>query len=265
MRRIINPSKAVKFVKNIAVMHGPELLIGIGISGMLTATVMAVKATPKAMDNLEKAKQEKNEASDSEKEQELTVSEKVKATWKCYAPAVAMTTVSIFCIVGASSINIKRNAALATAYSLSESTLKEYQNKVVETFGEKEETKVRDSVAKDKIDNDPLSHNEIIITGKGKHKCYDATLGGYFESDIEEIRKSINTMNQALMNEMYISVNEFFYELGRPPIEIGDDIGWNIEDGLIDVSFSSQLADDGTPCLVMSYHIAPRYEYKHLM
>ena len=33
--------------------HSPEILTGIGIAGMISATVMAVKATPKALKNIE--------------------------------------------------------------------------------------------------------------------------------------------------------------------------------------------------------------------
>ena len=36
----------------------PEILIGIGLAGMLTSTVLAVKATPKALDILEEHKDE---------------------------------------------------------------------------------------------------------------------------------------------------------------------------------------------------------------
>ena len=46
-------------------------------------------------------------------------------------PAGVTVIAAAACIVGANSVNIKRNAALATAYSLSETALKEYQSKVV--------------------------------------------------------------------------------------------------------------------------------------
>lgn len=54
------------------------------------------------------------------------------------------------CLIGASSVNLRRNAALATAYTLSESALKEYREKVVETIGEKKEQAVQDAVAKER-------------------------------------------------------------------------------------------------------------------
>ena len=36
--------------------HSPEILTGIGIAGMISATVMAVRATPKALQNIEHEK-----------------------------------------------------------------------------------------------------------------------------------------------------------------------------------------------------------------
>jgi hypothetical protein len=61
---------------------------------------------------------------------------------------------------------------------------------------------------------------------------------------------------------MYISVNDFYYEIGLGNTKIGNDLGWHVDNGLIDLEFSSQLADDGTPCLVLDYRVAPRYDYR---
>ena len=38
-----------KSVRTAMKKHSPEILTGIGIAGMITTTVMAVKATPKAL------------------------------------------------------------------------------------------------------------------------------------------------------------------------------------------------------------------------
>jgi hypothetical protein len=58
-----------------------------------------------------------------------------------------------------------------------------------------------------------------------------------------------------------VSLNEFYDELGLSHIAVGDDLGWNIEKGGIDISFSTQLAEDGMPCLVVNYDVKPRYDY----
>lgn len=249
-----NLSFIAKNIKTAAIKHSPEILTGIGISGMIVTTVMAVKATPKALILIDGKKKE-------EKTDKLTPKDTIKTAWKCYIPAAVTGGVSILCLIGASSVNIRRNTALATAYTLSETAMKEYREKVVETIGEKKEETVRDAIAKDKIEHDPVSSKEIIITGKGDAVCYDAVSGRYFYSDIEKIRKVENELNRRMRDEMYISLNEFYYELGLNPVAIGDELGWNINQGYIDLEFSSQLADDGTPCLVVNYKVAPYYDY----
>lgn len=253
-----NLSKIVKSVQTTVIKHSPEILTGIGIAGMITTTVMAVKATPKALMLIEEKK-------DEEHVDELTPVETIKTTWKCYIPAVITGTLSTACLIGAQSVSAKRNAALATAYTLSETALKEYQEKVVETIGEKKEQVIQDKVAKDKIEKDPVKNHEVIITQKGDTLCYDVISGRYFKSDMEKIRKAVNNLNYRLNSEMYISLNEFYYELGLRCTELGNELGWNIGDGLIDPKISAQLTEDGEPCLVIDYHIAPRYGFEKLM
>lgn len=274
----MDKSKLVKVIKGMRFglqKHSPEILTGIGIAGMVTAAVFAVRATPKALLLLEEEKQRQNEelkVAEKENDSEECVEidklkpvEILRATWTCYIPSAVTGVLSIACLIGASSVNARRTAALATAYSLSESALKEYQEKVIETIGEKKEQGIRDSVAKEKLKRDPVVNKEVIITGKGETLCYDTVTSRYFKCDIEKLRRVENMLNKRLISEMYISLNEFYYEIGLNQTEIGEDLGWNIEDGLIDLEFSSQLAEDDTPCLVINYRVSPRYSFRSLL
>lgn len=238
--------------------YSPEILIGIGITGMLSTTVLAVKATPKALRLIDEKKEEYNT-------EELTKTEVVKTCWKCYIPAAVTAGASVACLIGANSVNSKRNAVLATAYKLSETAFAEYKEKVIETIGEKQEEEVRDKIAKDKIEKNPVKNNEVIITGKGNTLCYDAISGRYFECDMEKIRKAENIINKRLMNDMYASLNEFYDLIGLPYVQIGNELGWNMDDGLIEIEFSTTLSEDDRPCIVIDYSISPKYEYQHLL
>ena len=191
------------FVQIAISKHSPEILTGLGVAGMVTTTVLAVRATPKALILIE---QKKNE----ECVGKLTPVETVKTAWKCYIPSAVVGGASICCLIGASSVNLRRNAALATAYALSESTLRDYQKKVVEEIGEKKEKTVREAIAKDKIEQNPVSKNEIIITGTGETRCYDVMCKRYFKSNIEMLRKVENDLNRRMRSENYISLNEFY-------------------------------------------------------
>lgn len=254
----LNFTKFVKNVQTEVLKHSPEILTGIGIAGMITTTILAVKVTPKALILMEERKR------DLEMEK-LTPIEIIKTTWKCYIPAVITGTVSIGCLIGASSVNARRNAALATAYKLSETALSEYRDKVVETIGEKKEQTIQEKIDKDHVDKNPVSKSEVIITEKGNTLCYDSISGRYFKSDIEKIKKAVNELNRKMTYDIYVSLSEFYDELDLDHTLLSDDLGWSIDDGLIDVSFSSQIADDGTPCIVINYAIAPKYDYSKFL
>ena len=251
----LNLTAAAKSIKGVLERHAPEILTGIGVAGMVTSTVLAVKATPKAYRLV-------NDRKDELEVEKLPVTELVKTTWKCYIPAVVTCGASIACLIGASSVNFKRNAALATAYKLSEAALSEYKDAVIETIGEKKEQSVRDKVAEERLKKNPVSKSEIIVTGNGATLCYDPVGNSYFKSNIQQIESAKNKLNARMLSENYVSLNDFYDELGIGPTKLGDDLGWDIyKDGLVEIAFSSQLAEDGTPCLVMEYSIAPRYEY----
>ena len=250
----LNLASIVKSVQAIMRKYSPEILTGIGIAGMITTTIMAVRATPKALILIKDKKDELGT-------DELTKVEIVKAAWTCYIPSAIVGTASVLCLIGASSTNFRRNAALATAYTLSESTLKEYQEKVVETIGEKKERDIREQVAKEKMVKNPV--REVILTEKGGNTiCYDVISGRYFKSDRDTISRIVNDLNRRMRDEMYVSLNDFYYELGLDSTKMGDDLGWNIDKGYIEIDFSSHLDANGTPCLVMDYQVAPIYDYR---
>ena len=246
-------TKALKGVPKALKKHSPEILTGIGIAGMIITTVTAVKATPKALQLVDE-----KEIKDGKR---LTKKEIVATTWKCYIPSVVTGACSIACIIGASSINAKRNAALATAYAISETALKEYKEKAVEVVGPKKEQAIRDAVAKEQLAKTPLGNNEVVITGNGDVLCFEPLSGRYFKSTKDAIDRAINDLNRQMRYDMRISLNEFYDALGLSENDLGDKLGWDIDEGkgYIEPDFSSHLAEDGTPCLVLGHHNPPRY------
>lgn len=248
-------AKAVKDLRVAIDKHSPEILTGIGIAGMVTTTVLAVRATPKALALIEQKKAEDGVIT-------LTPGEVVKAAWKCYIPSAAIGVTSIACLIGASSVSMRRNAALATAYALSESTLRDYQKKVVEEIGEKKEKRIREAVTKEELANNPVSKHEIIITGGGDVLCYDQACQRYFKSSVEKLRKVENDLNMQMRNENYISLNDFYHEVGLDPVAAGQELGWSIDKGYVELDFDSHLADDGTPCLVVLFAKPPVPNYR---
>lgn len=248
-----NLSIIAKNMRKILIKHGPEILTGMGIAGMVTTAVLAVKTTPKAERLLELEKKKHKEP--------LTKKQVVKTVWKCYIPAVATCAASIACLVGASSVHLKRNAALATAFKLSEKAFTTYKEKVVETIGENQERIIKDKVAKEQLKENPKSENKVIVTGDGDVLCYDAFSGRYFTSSKAKIDEAVNRVNKTIIDDWCASLNDFYDELGLDNIKLGEMLGWNAGDDLLEIYFSSQISDDGKPCLVMDFHTNPNYEY----
>ena len=254
----INFSEIVKDFSETVSKHAPEIFVGFGIAGMLTTTVLAVKATPKALKLIEEKKHELNK-------DKLTVGETVKTTWKCYLPAATTAVVSTTCLIGSCKVSNKRNAALATAYKIVEATHKEYRDKVIETIGEKKEEAIKEKVAQEKIKKDPVGSKEVIITDRGNMLCYDSISGRYFKTDIDKIKRAVNEINRRMTYDMYISLNEFYSEIGLKTTDIGDDLGWNLDQGLIKIDYTSALTEYDEPCLVLNYSVTPKYDYYKLV
>lgn len=243
-------------VKKSMSEHSPEILLGIGIAGMLSSTVMAVKATPKALMLIEDEEDILN--------RDLTKKEIIQVAWKPYIPAAIGFTVSAACLIGGNTVNAKRNTMLATAYHISERALAEYADKVVEVVGEEKEREIRDAVSRDRMKSDPVSNQEVVLTGKGEALCYDSISGRYFKSNMNELQKAENVFNKNLLSDNYCPLNDFYDELGLDPIEVGDYVGWNINDGLMQLYFTTQIADNGEPCLVVNYITEPKHGYDKL-
>lgn len=255
-----NFKKLTKRTKFLVQKHSPEILTGLGIAGMITSTVLAVKATPVALQRIEEAKNAEHEYCE-----ELPTKTVIQAAWKCYIPATTIGVCSIACLISANSVNSRRNAALATAYKLSENAITEYKEKVVETIGEKKEKDIRDKIAKDKVEKNPVGTSEVIITGKGDTLCLDLFSQRYFRSDIDKIKRGLNNLNYRMLNNEYISLNEYYEEMGLRHDQMGYRLGWRVDKGQIELYFSSQLDEEGNPCLTVDFKNPPEYGFDSLI
>lgn len=264
----MNKKSITKFFKSIGNSldkHSPEILTAMGVVGMVTTTVLAVKATPKAMSLIMEAENDKYEATDGE-DAELTYLEMVKACWTPYVPALISGVVSASCIIGANSVNAKRNAALATAYKLTETAFFDYKEKVIETIGEKKEEQVRKKVAQKQIDENPAPSKEVMIIGDGEVLCMDGISKRYFKSTVETMRKVINDLNADMATcEPYISLSQVYDGFGLSHTAFSDDMGWSLfKQRQIDVTFDPGITEDGKPCLVVDYLARPEYEFDRI-
>lgn len=233
---------AAKILSHYTRKHSPEILTAIGITGMAVSMIFAVSATPKALQCIEDAKNERDT-------DELTKTEIAKATWKCYVPAAVTFAASTACIIGASKINFERNAALATAYTLSETAMMEYKKKVVEEIGKEKENDIQTKVVSDKTGTSPSVINQMFLSGGSDVMCFDELTNSYFLTTVDKLDKAVNELNRRMRDENYITLNDFYYEVGIEPNGLGEMLGWNIDDGYIKLQYTAHLDKNGNPCL----------------
>ena len=234
--------------------NSPVILTGMAVAGTVGSAILAAKGGMQAQKELSDLEYEVAEGRADE--DLLTFKGKIKTTWKFYIPAGLMTGATIACVIGANSVSTRRNAAIMSAYSLTDKAFSEYKEKVVEQIGKNKEQAVRDDIAKDRLEANQPKDSSVIVVGDGKTLCYDGMTGRYFQSDMQTIRKAVNDINEKCLNEAYASQNDFYRLLDLDPVVIGEEVGWR-SDHLLDVSYTSHLTGDDVPCLSIDYLVGP--------
>ena len=240
-----------------ASQHIPEICVGLGLGGMFTSVVLAVKATPKAM--------EKIETIEEELDREPTKLEKVTAAAPCYIPtAIAFATSTGMIVFGTHKL-IKYNTALAAAYKVSKDALSDYKEQTEKILGERNRQKVDTAFADKYMAEHPIDEGAIIDTGMGTTLFCDYSSGRYFYHDIQKLKAAINEINRELLREWRMTYNEAYAYLGLDEIGFGRDFGWCSDYDLIDIEFSypSTLPENAKqPCILLTHNNPPLYHFQ---
>lgn len=249
----------MKISKN-AVSTTLTILGGIGV---VVTTIMAVKATPKALKKIEEAEEVKGE--------ELTTVEKVKTAGTVYVPTIIMGVGTITCIFGANILNKRQQAALMSAYALVDNAYKDYKRKNIELYGEDAHNSILESLAIEKakdvgITADTFATRTCLTM---EDSCgdpvlfYDTWSDRYFESTIEKVIDAEYHINRNFTLRGFVTLNEFYTFLGLEETEHGDSLGWTIEDEMYWVDFNHRKVEleDGLEVILVESDYAPSSEF----
>lgn len=248
-----NPFKSIK---PFLVKHEPEILMYTGISGLIFATVWTVKSTVKAVRLYDAKRLEL-------KKDKLGFKDTIKTVWKCYIPPVVGAVVSVPCIIAGSKVYSKRNAAIAAAYTIAETSLQEYKEKTKEIVGEKKEKEIHEAISNDKLNKVGPSEN-ILLPREGEYMFLESITGRYFKSSYNKILQACNELNaEALGGSDEITLSDWLTALGLQRTSVSDSLGWttaNGKNGLLSISIDGGITpDDKVPCGVIYYVNEPRY------
>lgn len=231
-------NKPLNTLKMFVKKNGPTILTCIGSIGVVVTSVMAIKATPKAIVLLEDARAEKGD--------DLTKFEKVMVAGPAYIPTIIVGTSTIACVFGANILNQRQQAALMSAYALLDSTYKEYQSKVVDLYSEEADSRIKKEIAKDKyLGDDKLIDNDVLF--------YDEFSGRYFESTNAKVLKAEYKTNKKISDHGVACLNDFYYALGLEPTKYGNRLGWSVNDLSLDFRHEKFILDDGLEGCIITF------------
>ena len=188
-------------IAKFLVEKSPEIFTGLSIVGVVNTAVLAVKATPKAMDRLDEAYSKKGD--------KLTKPEVVKAAYKCYIPTAISGAVTIGFVLAANKAHLKKEAGLAAALSWFNDRYKDYKDEVAAKFGEETDREIESSIAqKQMVDNPPPGYLKKYAADDGKFLCYEPITDQYFMCTKSELIWAELTANKMFQFQSEVTVNQ---------------------------------------------------------
>lgn len=234
----------------------PTILTCVGAIGVVATSVMAVKATPKALQIIEEHTGYDHDGFMSAPSKK----EIVQLTWQCYIPAALIGLSTISCIFGANILNKRNQASLVSAYSLLHQSYRQYREAAKSVYGDDADSKIKAQIAKDTyVSADGYSiYSTDMDPESEKILCYDLYSQRYFTSTMAAVLNAQYHVNRNLCLRGDTTINEFYEFLGIDKIDNGDEIGWSIDElmegGIMWLDFENSQAemDDGMVCCVIS-------------
>lgn len=259
-------------VKYLLNENSTTILTAVGVVGTVGTAVLTGRSTFKAAEVIEKENfrqlselvqsddSVRNDGFDLSSEvlsrDFLSKTEKAKLVWRLYLPPVATGVLTVTSIIVANRISAQKIAGLTIAAGVSERAFQEYKEKVIEKLGARQDEKIRDEVAQDRVNANPVHSGEVLIVGTGDVLCYDMLTGRYFQSTMEEIKRAENKVNYELIHFMSCSLSHFYDEIGLPPTPYTDSVGWNMNNHM-EVKFSTVMSTDNRPCIAIDFSKPP--------
>lgn len=240
----------------------PEILLILGVGSFVGTVVLASQATLKADDVLKYHKKKLNDmkdaydyAQESEDEnidydadlyrQDLFVqnSHTIVHLAKLYAPAIAMGTFSIACILTSRNIMQKRYLGVVAAYNAVSTAFDEYRRRVIEEQGELMDRHYRYGTELETITTEVIGEDgkkkkvKELVEKAGTELKLPSDVAVFFDHSNKNwdknpnfsmmfLRAQQNIANDILHTRGHIFLNEVYDMLGFPHTQAGSVLGW---------------------------------------
>lgn len=235
--------------------YAPEVMVVVGVVGVVASAVMACKATTKAgaivedtkdqMDQIHEVAEthaEEYSEDDMKKDTVIVYTQTAVKFAKLYGPAVILGAASIACILSSHHILSKRNAALAAAYATVDKGFKEYRGRVIERFGKELDKELRynvkakdfeETVVNEETGEETKVTNTVNVADPNDYSDYarffdDGCTGWTKDSEqnLYFLKCQQNYANERLQKKGYLFLNDVYEMLGIPKTKAGQIVGW---------------------------------------
>lgn len=205
-------------------------------------------------------------AHDKAKEKE-TRKEKIFCYWKAGVGWVVTSA----CIMGSHGVNRKEIVKLGGALTLAAANKDKIEKVVRNKFGPEKTNEIKEEAAKELICDEKYTHGGIVYekTKYGTDRFFFFDKNRYFLSNIIDVLKAEQEINEMLHNNYYPEWNDFYRKLGIVPYPDGEELiipwddqgdGWNV-DKLFDLERVAGLDGAGNPCTILYIRSRLRKEF----
>lgn len=256
--------------------QSPHILFGAGVIGVVTAAVLASRATLKLDKIVDDAKEQLEEFDSIVNKDEYTDEDRLKdkaqlyaltavKIGKLYAPSVLLGAASIGMLTGSHTVLTKRNAALTAAYAAIEKGFQQYRDRVIEDLGEDKDRQYRFGLEKRSVtemdeDGKKTKVDTVVRTGTSPYGVIFHEGNPNWKSLPEYnyffLRCIERSLNDKLTAKGYVFLRDVLEELGFEPTPASCVVGWLSKDnGGKDGYISFGVFDDHNLLRVHQYMV----------
>lgn len=224
--------------------HAPQIMLGVGITGTLTSTVLACRATLKLSDKLDTmhenvvaAKTVALTTENGKRNLARAYSENAAIVAKLYSPAIVLGSVSIGLITGSHISLTRRNTALTAAYAGLSQAYGDYRGRVRDDVGVEREFELYHAIKEEAVVNVHGAKTVIKTADPNTWSVYarffdEASIQWQKDSEMNRIYVQCqqNYLNHLLHSRGHVFLNEAYDALGIERSSAGQVVGWVIDE-----------------------------------
>ena len=203
---------------------------GLAIVGVAVTGVLSAIRAPKYKEILEESK-----------------GSKPVAVAKTYWPAIASGVVTCSLIVVAEGLGLKEIAALGAMAGYATRNRAMIERKVKEVTGKDSKDilkRIKSESTKETAVAEYAKHPSIELTGNGDLLCFEGYSGRWFRSSAEAVEAAVKRLNERFKDGEYLSLNDFYVELGITQTHFGSNRGWVPDDHEDASNYSPWVLDE---------------------